>query len=133
MSTNHENNNEKRIRHEKNTFYFGKKNEMIIFLNVAFARVFDSFLFVKGIFVRSRYSTSESRPKTPPRSSPVHIRASSKTPGGENERSGTSVRPWLRPLSEAGFLQANTHRFLRVSEILLPPGRVFGFLAFAAA
>lgn len=70
MSTNHENNNEKRFRHEKNTFYFGKKNEMIIFLNVAFARVFDSFLFIKGIFVRSRYSTSESRPKTPPRSSP---------------------------------------------------------------
>lgn len=63
MSTNHEcaapRTTMKKVPPLKERFSYFGKNKMI-FLNIAFMRVFDSFLFIKGIFVWSRYSTAES-------------------------------------------------------------------------
>lgn len=53
------NNNEDSFAMKRTLFLLWQKIKWF-FLNVAFMRVFDSFLFIKGIFVWSRYSTSES-------------------------------------------------------------------------
>lgn len=61
MSTNHEcaapRTTMKKVSPLKEHFSYFGKNKMIF--NIAFMRVFDSFLFIKGIFVWSRYSNAE--------------------------------------------------------------------------